>query len=416
MHFKNKWKKQVDYLCKRGLILAMILTLLCSLVACSSEPDSSDLNQELTDSHEQLESIQTNNTQEQTTSSDQVMTVHFLDVGQGNSVLVECDGKYMLIDGGDYDYSSYVVAYLKSQGVETLEYMVVSHYDSDHLSGCVGALRAFAVETVICPDYVGDTKTYATFAKDVVTYANACVYPEVGDAFFLGDAMFSIVCPEEANYSDENDNSVGIRLAYGQNSFLICGDIGEEVEEDILKSGEYVQSQVYLASHHGSASSSTYDFLQAVQPEVVVVSCGYDNSYGHPAKATMNRLQKTGADLYRTDLQGSLIAVCDGTNITWNVDACNDFRCGEDVVLEGAVAKPEAENPNHSTNENATNNKNTDAINKATYILNTNSGKFHLPSCDSVFDMDESNKKEVTISYSELVNQGKSPCKRCLDE
>ena len=330
------------------------------------------------------------------------MTVRFLDVGQGNSVLVESDGQYMLIDGGDYDYSSYVVAYLKNQGVETLDYMIVSHYDSDHLSGCVGALRAFDCELVICPDYEGDTKTYDTFVGDLEKYDVAHVNPEVGETYELGDAMFTIVCPEEYNYKDENDNSVGIRLEFGQNSFLICGDAGEESEEDMLESGVLLQSDVYMAGHHGSSGSSTYDFLQAVQPEVVVISCGFDNSYGHPAKATMNRLKKTGAEIYRTDLQGELIAVSDGMNITWNVSPSNDFRCGEDVAAEESVQKAEQ-------GDTAAESK------KTTYILNTNSEKFHLPSCDSVEDISPDNRKEVSSTLSEMENNGYSPCKRCLE-
>ena len=373
------------------------------MVGCSSpEPGAIDEQlangqSETTGSHQ---TEQSTSDQSGVSASDGTMTVRFLDVGQGNSVLVECDGKYMLVDGGDYDYSSYVVAYLKDLGVETLEYMVVSHYDSDHLSGCVGAMRAFECELVICPDYEGDTKTYYTFVDDLAKYEIAHVNPEVGQTYTLGDAMFTIVCPEDYDYKDENDNSVGIRLEYGSNSFLICGDASEDSEEDMVESGVYLQSDVLMASHHGSSGANTYDFLQAVSPSEIVISCGYDNSYGHPAKATMNRLQKTGADLYRTDLQGELVAFSDGTNITWNVEPCNDFRCGEDAVAAGAGNSEAASGTNS---------------NKTTFILNTNSGKFHLPSCDSVDDMDASNKKEVTSTITEMESQGYSPCKRCLD-
>lgn len=401
MHFM-KYKK---YLTITGLVAALIF----GFTGCSGSPEPGAIDEELAgQSQSQAQETFTD------ADVDGNLTVRFLDVGQGNSVLVEYDGRYMLIDGGDYDYSSYVVAYLKNQGVETLDYMIVSHYDSDHLSGCVGAMRAFEVDTVICPDYEGDTKTYDTFVDDMEKYDVTCVHPEVGDTYEFGEAIFTIVCPEECDHSDENDNSVGIRLAFGNNSFLICGDAGEESEEDMLESGVYLQSDVYMAGHHGSSGSSTYDFLQAVQPEVVVVSCGYDNSYGHPAKATMNRLQKTGADLYRTDLQGELIAVSDGNTITWNVEACNDFRCGEDVVADGPVTKPSS-NAASAGEQNSFDSSNSGSSEKTTYILNTNSGKFHLPTCESVLDMDPSNRKEVRSTISEMEAEGYSPCKRCLD-
>lgn len=434
MHFK-----------KLGVFLC-VAVLAVGMVGCGS-PEPGAIDQELAvDSYEEDKDFEQNTAGDtQTTMSDSevestgttgevsgtegTMTVRFLDVGQGNSVLVECDGRYMLVDGGDYDYSSYVVAYLKKQGVETLDYMVVSHYDSDHLSGCVGAMRVFDCELIICPDYEGDTKTYDTFISDMAKYEIAHVNPEVGETYTLGDAMFTIVCPEEYDYSDENDNSVGIRLEHGQNSFLICGDAGEESEEDMLESGVYLQSDVYMAGHHGSSGSSTYDFLQAVDPEVVVISCGYDNSYGHPAKATMNRLQKTGAELYRTDLQGELIAVSDGSTITWNVAACTDFRCGEDVAADDSINKSNSGSSNSgnsgsanaavsggntSGNNQTSENDTYEASSKTTYVLNTNSGKFHLPSCDSVDDMSPENRKEVTESFSQMESKGYSPCKRCL--
>lgn len=346
--------------------------------------------------------------------ADGLMTVHFLDVGQGNSVLVECDGHYMLIDGGDYETVSYVTQYLSNQGVETLDYIVVSHYDSDHLSGCVGAMRAFTCEQVICPDYEGDTKTYDAFVDDLEKYEIVSVHPNVGETYTLGDALFTIVCPESCDHSDENENSVGLKLEYGQSSFLICGDASEESEEDMIESGIDLSVDVYLASHHGSSGASTYDFLQAVQPKEIVISCGYDNSYGHPAKATMNRLKKTGADLYRTDLQGVLVAVCDGTDIVWNVEPSNDFRCGEDVAADASASKPETAVPN-TDNANAASSTAQNQSAKTTYILNTNSGKFHLPSCSSVDDMKQENRKEIQSTVTEMEAMGYQPCKRCLE-
>lgn len=182
---------------------------------------------------------------------DGTLSVTFLDVGQGNAVLVEQSGAYMLIDGGNRDYSSFVVSYLKEQGVEELAYVIASHYDADHLNGVVGALHAFSCGQVLAPDYVTDTRVYESFERVIKEQDIALAYPAVGDTYTLGDASFTVVCPEVYDPKEDNDNSVGIRLVYGNTSFLICGDAGKAEEQAMLDSGVTLDSDVYLASHHG---------------------------------------------------------------------------------------------------------------------------------------------------------------------
>ncbi len=138
---------------------------------------------------------------------------------------------------------------------------------------------------------------------------------------WAGGAVFTIVCPMHYDHELENDNSIGLRLVYKDTSFLICGDASRESEEEMLRSGETLKSDVYMASHHGSRSSNSWRFLKGVDPEAVVISAGYGNPYGHPVKTVMKRIQRLGADLYRTDLQGDRTAVSDGEKITWNVNS-----------------------------------------------------------------------------------------------
>ena len=211
---------------------------------------------------------------------DGTLSVTFLDVGQGNAVLVEQGGAYMLIDGGNRDYSSFVVSYLKEQGVEELAYVIASHYDADHLNGVVGALHAFSCGQVLAPDYVTDTRVYESFERVLKEQDIALAYPAVGDTYTLGDASFTVVCPKAYDPKEDNDNSVGIRLVYGDTSFLICGDAGKAEEQVMLDSGVTLESDVYLASHHGSEGSSSEAFMRAVSPTAVVVSAGAGNSYG----------------------------------------------------------------------------------------------------------------------------------------
>lgn len=328
------------------------------------------------------------------------MEVTFLDVGQGNAVLVECDGLYLLVDGGDREYSSFVVGYLKNEGVTELDYVIASHYDADHLNGIVGVLNAFPCDQVLAPEYVTDTKVYQSFCDVITKREIPLAYPAMGEEYQLGDAEFTIVCPDAYDYSQDNDNSIGIRLVYGENSFLICGDAGEEVEEVMAGSGLVIKSDVYLASHHGSSASSTPEFMRAVDPDVVVVSAGAKNSYGHPARRVLDEIMASGAALYRTDLQGTLTAYSDGKTITWNTGPTQDYRDGDEVAAGDVSGKSEDAEQNAENQEEM-------------YILNQNSKKFHLPSCKSAEDIHAENRAEFAGSRQELIDAGYEPCRRC---
>ena len=330
------------------------------------------------------------------------LTVTFLDVGQGNATLVENDGKYMLIDGGDREYSSFVVSYLKNEGVEELEYVISSHYDADHLNGVVGVLHAFPCKTILAADYVTDTRVYDSFCEIVTEQDIKLVYPSVGDVYEFGDAEFTIVCPDEYDYADVNDNSVGIRLVYGENSFLICGDAGEKSEAAMLASGVPLNSDVYLASHHGSDGSSSTEFLEAVMPETVVFSVGGGNSYGHPSERVLNSVAEIGAEVYRTDLQGTIRVTSDGHKLSWNVEPV--FNSLENMENDTEGVSETANDTLAGMDETSV---------QETYILNMNTRKFHLPSCSSAENIKSENRAEFHGMREELLEAGYAPCKRC---
>lgn len=333
-------------------------------------------------------------------SADEVngeLVVTFLDVGQGNATLIENDGKYMLIDGGDREYSSFVVSYLKRAGVEELEYVIASHYDADHLNGVVGVLHAFPCETVLAADYDTDTRVYDAFCEVVTERDIELIYPSVGTVYTFGDAEFTIVCPDNYSYADVNDNSVGIRLVHGKNSFLICGDAGEKSERAMLDGGVLLDADVYLASHHGSDSSSSGEFLAAITPEAVVFSVGADNSYGHPSQRVLSDVAEIGADVYRTDLQGTICVTSDGQSLSWSVKPAGNLSDAADIQS----AKNDAA---AGINEVSVQEK---------YILNMNTKKFHLPSCDSVEDIKSENRAEFYGTREELLEAGYDACKRC---
>ena len=263
-------------------------------------------------------------------AADATIKVQVLDVGQGLSVLLNCGDEAMLYDGGDRDTSSFVVAYLKKQGIKTLNYVVVSHYDSDHLAGVIGAINVFDAETLIAPNYTADTKLYASFEKAVQNYDLTVTSPVPGDTYPFGSGTFQILAPWATDYENENDYSVVLRISLGDSSLLLTGDATENSELEIMENGMALASSVFLAGHHGSAGSTSEAFLKAVSPDYAIISCG-SNSYGHPAKRVVELLKANSIPLYRTDLQGTISFMLTSQGISFDLDPCNDYTSGSEL-------------------------------------------------------------------------------------
>lgn len=243
--------------------------------------------------------------------------IHYLDVGEGLSVLVRSGGASLLYDGGDRDASSFVVSYLQKQGISHLDYLIASHYDADHINGLIGALHVFAVDTVLGPDYEHDSKTYRSFLQAVSNAGLAVTHPEAGASYDLGDASFTVLAPRET-VSESNNNSIVIRIVNGSNSFLLPGDAQSESEESICHLGLPLKSDVICPGHHGSYNATSELFLDYTQPKYAVISCGAGNEYGHPHQQTLDRLEDYGVTVLRTDELGTIIARSDGETITWD--------------------------------------------------------------------------------------------------
>lgn len=257
------------------------------------------------------------------------LEIHYLDVGQGDATLILCDGHAMLIDAGDNDQGTAVQSYLESQGVSTLDYVIGTHPDADHIGGLDVVLYKFDCKNVIMPDFEKDTRTYDDVVQTMKQKRYKNTLPKVGAVYELGSAVFTIVAPNGEYGDNANDYSVGILLQHGENRFLFTGDAEEDSEADMLENGIDLQADVFKAAHHGSRTANTEEFLQRVDPDYAVISCGEDNSYGHPHSEVMNRLRAMGISVFRTDEQGTIVAYSDGTEITFNMSPDESWKAGE---------------------------------------------------------------------------------------
>ena len=317
--------------------------------------------------------------------------VWVLDVGQGSSTLVESDGEYMLIDGGDSDKSSYLVSYLKKKEITNFKYVIATHYDADHLNGVVGALNVFDVENVICPEYTTTTRVYNSFISIMDNKKINRIQPIVGETYSLGRGEFTIIAPNSTGYSNVNDYSVGIRFKYNNKSFLVAGDATNISEEEIVNNSIDINSDVYIVNHHGSSGSSSSEFLNKIDPEYAVISAGKGNAYGHPAYKTLEKLNKIGAKIYRTDIEGEIEFSFTEKEIQFNKDSYNKLESGEKINKDSY--ENNQDNKLISSNEGDNRSIENESSNKSdNYVLNKNTKKIHKDDCKSVKQMSDNNK------------------------
>ena len=322
------------------------------------------------------------------------LTVTWLDVGQGDAAVIQCGGQSMLIDGGKPEKSSYIYAWLQQHGLSYLDVIVATHVDADHIGGLSGALNYASVGTAYCPETTGTTETFQSFVKYLAQRGKQITVPTAGETFALGGAQIQILGPLH-RAEDSNDNSIVLKVSFGATSFLFTGDAERAEEQDLLNSGVNLQSTVLKVGHHGSDTSTSYPFLRAVAPQYAVISVGAGNSYGHPTEAVLSRLRDAGVTTFRTDMQGEITAVSDGQTI--------NFSTAKNAV---AIASANAGGGNADGAAGV-------GTTAGSYVLNTNSHKFHLPSCSSVETISPKNRKDVNESREQIISEGYAPCKRC---
>lgn len=246
-----------------------------------------------------------------------VLTVHFIDVGQADSILIKTPSdRTMLIDAGNNADADKVVEYLEKQGISKLDILIGTHPHEDHIGGLDAVIKEFSIGRFYMPKVSATTKTF----KDVINAAksgNIAIIPaKSGVKLDLGNEVSAkILSPVSDKYEELNDYSAVIKLTYGDISFLFTGDAEKKPEDEMINSNEDLSADVLKVGHHGSSSSTGDRFLKAVNPEYAVISVGKDNDYKHPSSSTVTRLKKNGIKILRTDEMGTIVLRTDGKNV-----------------------------------------------------------------------------------------------------
>lgn len=370
-----------------AIILALMLmfTSACSAVAASDKKETENPAVQQTEKAEAEASI---------------LKVHFLDVGQADCTLIQLpNGEEVLIDAGNRDDDEYISGYISGLGIDDIEYLVLTHPHEDHIGSAKYILENFEVDNVYMPDAAADSNLYKDTMAAVKNSGAQLFYAKPGTYIIdTKDLKFEILAPKSMYYSELNEYSAVTRLDYMDTSFIFTGDAESVSELEMMGAGFNLNADVLKVGHHGGRTSSSRNFLQAVTPEISVISCGEDNSYGHPHLETLNRLTETGSKIYRTDELGTIVAVSDGQNIDMSSE-------------EGSFLKPassEASQPPVSISVPAP----SITSSETGYVGNRNSLVFHYPDCSSVSTMKETNKV-MFGNRQDAVNLGYTPCSRC---
>lgn len=337
-----------------------------------------------------------------TSDNNSGLIVYFLDVGQADCTLIQLpNGEEVLIDAGNYGDGSYIKNYLENLNVDDIEYFILTHPHEDHIGSAREIINNFTVKKIYMPDVLASSNLYESTMLAIENKDIETIFAKPGLKIIDSPGLkLELLSPKSMYYSELNEYSAVARLEYDNTSFLFTGDAESVSELEMLGGGFNLDSDVLKVGHHGGRTSSSIDFLKAVTPEYSIISCGEDNSYGHPHIETLNRLSDIGSEIYRTDELGTIVAVSNG----------KDISITSDEVMEIPLAPLEILNTPPVPDSSEV--KETPAISETNYVGNKNSLVFHKTDCSSVADMKESNKVFFTIRQN-AVDQGYTPCGRC---
>lgn len=243
--------------------------------------------------------------------------VHIIDVGQGDSILLQSGSYNMLVDAGPNSAEESLVQYLDSLGIKKLDCVVLTHPHEDHIGGADLVLKRFGADTLLMPDCSADSRAFENILDVAEEKDIRISIPERGDEFSLGELDFTVLAPGNKSYKETNDYSIVLKAEYGETSFVLTGDAEALSEYEILEAfdKDFLKCDLLKVGHHGSSSSSSKEFVQTLSPRFAAISCGYDNDYGHPHRETRALLDDEGIEYYRTDYDGTLVFVSDKESV-----------------------------------------------------------------------------------------------------
>ena len=295
------------------ILLSISMLSLCMFTGCSEEAADEFLNTIFGEGQYEIEGDEL--------SGEAHLKVHVIDVGQGDSLLIQCGEKNVLIDCGENGLGETVLEYLDSVGVERIDWLVATHPHSDHIGGMDTVINSdIAIENMMMPQTAENmtptTKTYKDLLDAVAAKGLQITLPEPNKSYDLDGVTMLVLSPEiDAAYNDLNDYSIVMKFTYGDVSLITGGDATKKVEKELLAKDFDLSADIYKVFHHGGKESNSQEFIEAINPQYSAISVGEDNKYGHPKEETLERLNTVNSTINRTDLDGSIIYESDGKNI-----------------------------------------------------------------------------------------------------
>jgi len=251
-------------------------------------------------------------------NNDNVMRVSYIDVGQGDSILVQVNGKSLLIDAGPNDSTDKLISYLNKQNIKKLDFIVATHPHEDHIGAMDTVIKKYNIGEFYAPKKMTTTKTFENMVNALKSKNIKINTAAAGVNLDLGkNVKCEMIAPNAANYGDNlNNYSAVVKITYGNSKFLFMGDAEKLNEKEILNKNYDVTCDVLKLGHHGSSSSSSKAFLDKASPKIAIISCGKNNDYGHPHKETLAEMKKKNIQVYRTDIDSTITLISDGNKIS----------------------------------------------------------------------------------------------------
>lgn len=248
-------------------------------------------------------------------SDNSKLEILFLDVGQADSILINNNGEYALIDAGNNEDGKKLVEFFNTLGINNFKYVIGTHPHEDHIGGMDDIIKNFTIDNFFMPDVITTTKTFEEVLDALLEKNISFQTPQINSTFNLADTKFEVLYVG-SNQDDLNDTSIVLKLTYGNTSYLLMGDATKKVEKELLNKN--IKSDVLKVGHHGSEYSSHKEFLEKVNPQYAIIQVGKNNTYNHPKQIVLDNLTQLGAKIYRTDKLGTIVLTSDGEKIELN--------------------------------------------------------------------------------------------------